>query len=149
MFTPTIVEGPEDEQVEEDRTEAFWSKQNFASSSGLDLNSIADCLVGEDDDSSFAEACSKLEQRLYREPSQDEVNKTKKSFSKPEVACQPCDLGYLSANNEFNPLGRKQQSMPNVLSPAPSRKSPRLNVFQQLSEQDRVTSVFIVQGQAA
>jgi hypothetical protein len=159
MFTPTIVEEPEDEPVEEYRTEAFRSKKKITSSSGLDLNSIADCLVDEDDDSipelkdafnmklsyemsqnpvhSFAEACSKLEQRLGRELSQEEVNKTK---NKPEVACQPC---------EFNALGRKHQSMPNVLSPAPSRKISRLNVFQQLSEQDHVTSLFIRQGQAA
>lgn len=169
MFSPTIVEEPEDERVENDMSQPLWSKEDFTTSGGLDLNSIADCLVDEDDDTpevinafdmelsrakarhpehSCAEVCFQLEQRLGRKLSQEEVNKTESTFSKPEITCQPCDLGFLSAKAiEFTPLSRKHQSMPNVFSP--SRKSSRLNVFQQLSEQDHRSKLFMGQGQAA
>lgn len=166
MFTPSIVEV--DERVEEDNSvEPLWS--TFATSDGLDLNSMADFIVDDDDaepqdlmdafemeltrakarftQHGHADVRMELEQRLGRQLSQDEVNKIKGAFDGPEVTY---DLGgLLSAKAvEFKSLSRKHKphSMPNVLSPA--RTSSRLNVFQQLSTEERMANLF-AKGQAA
>jgi len=149
LFTPTITEETvEDERVEDDLT-PLWSDSLTPS---LDLNSIADCIVEDDDqpqdvmDAFSVElvrvkarhqhgmeyACKdvveELQQRLGRSLVEDELNKVKDSFEGPEVTETPAPAMMA----DLTSLTRKHQSMPNVLF---SRKSSsRLNVFQQLQD---------------
>jgi len=163
LFSPTIVEENFDERVEEDTSDPLWS--DFTTSGGLDLNSIADCLVEDEDEQpqdlmdafemeltrakaryaqdDYAIVCTGLEQRLGRKLSQDETNKVKEAFGGPEVSYDPSLLSAKAV--EFTAFSRKHQSMPNVLSPM--RTSSRLNVFAQLSTEERMANIFA--GQAA
>jgi len=162
LFTPTIMEEHIDERVEEDTSEPLWSDFTTA---GLDLNSVADCLVEEDEDqpqdlmdafemelsrakarcpqNNYADVCMGLQQRLGRQLSQEENSQVKDAFGGPAVAY---DSSLLSAKAvRLTALSRKHQSMPNVLSPM--RTSSRLNVFTQLSTEEKMANLFA--GQAA
>jgi len=153
LFTPTITEETADERVEDDLT-PLWSDSLAPS---LDLNSIADSIVEDDEqpqdvmdafsvelvrakarfqrgtEHACTDVIAELQQRLGRSLLEDELNKVKESFEGPEVTESPgYDSGLSAMTTDLTSLTRKHQSMPNVLF---SRKSSsRLNVFQQLED---------------